>query len=50
MENEQRSFRWGHDALHLEFVLGDDGGARLTHLGLPAKRAATPVRPCRWLR
>ncbi|MEV3853763.1 alpha-galactosidase [Streptomyces sp. NPDC050095] len=37
MENEQRSFRWGHDALQLEFVLGDDAGARLAHLGLPGE-------------
>ncbi|KOG17675.1 alpha-galactosidase [Streptomyces viridochromogenes] len=42
MENEQRSFRWGHDALHLEFVLGDDGSARLTHLGLPGEAGGDP--------
>ncbi|MFD5792062.1 hypothetical protein ACFWIO_00720 [Streptomyces diastatochromogenes] len=35
METEQRSFRWGHEALHVEFALGDDGRVRLTHLGLP---------------
>ncbi|MFE2061095.1 glycoside hydrolase family 36 N-terminal domain-containing protein [Streptomyces sp. NPDC059467] len=42
MEKEQRSFRWGHEALHLEFVLGDDGDARLTHLGLPDEAANGP--------
>jgi alpha-galactosidase len=42
MENEQRSLRWGHEALHLEFVLGDDGSARLTHLGLPGEAGSDP--------
>ncbi|WP_217214645.1 alpha-galactosidase [Streptomyces sp. AC550_RSS872] len=42
MENEQRSFRWGHDALRLDFVLGDDGSARLTHLGLPGEAGSDP--------
>ncbi|MFE6174570.1 alpha-galactosidase [Streptomyces sp. NPDC056464] len=37
METEKRSFHWGHDALRLEFVLGDDGSARLTHLGRPGE-------------
>lgn len=37
METEQRSFRWGHAALHLEFTLGADGSARLTHLGRPGE-------------
>ncbi|MFD5743598.1 alpha-galactosidase [Streptomyces massasporeus] len=37
METEQRSFRWGHEALHLEFTLGADGSARLTHLGRPGE-------------
>ncbi|GEC06050.1 hypothetical protein SSP24_37050 [Streptomyces spinoverrucosus] len=32
MENEQRSLRWGHEALQLHFVLDDDGSVRLTHL------------------
>lgn len=41
-ESERRSFRWGHEALHLEFVLGDDGDARLTHLGLPGETANGP--------
>ncbi|MFE0257942.1 alpha-galactosidase [Streptomyces sp. NPDC059010] len=35
METEQRSFCWGHEALHLKFALGDDGSTRLTHLGRP---------------
>ncbi|MER5935769.1 alpha-galactosidase [Streptomyces sp. NPDC001928] len=37
MEKEERSFRWGHEALHLEFALDDDGSARLTHFGLPGE-------------
>ncbi|MFE6092621.1 alpha-galactosidase [Streptomyces massasporeus] len=37
METEQRSFRWGHAALHLEFTLGAAGSARLTHLGRPGE-------------
>lgn len=42
MDKEQRSFRWGHEALELEFVLGDDGNARLTHLGLPGEASSGP--------
>ncbi|MEU6665676.1 hypothetical protein [Streptomyces sp. NPDC046727] len=42
METEQRSFRRGHEALHLEFALGDDGNARLTHLGLPGEAGKGP--------
>ncbi|AXE90648.1 alpha-galactosidase [Streptomyces sp. Go-475] len=42
MENEQRSFRWGHDALQLDFALGDDGSARLTRLGLPGEADSDP--------
>lgn len=50
MEKEQRSFRWGHEALHLEFALDDDGSARLTHLGLPGEAGNGPVGPCLWWR
>lgn len=42
MENEQRGLRWGHEALHLEFALGDDGSARLTHLGPPGEAGSAP--------
>ncbi|MBD0839811.1 alpha-galactosidase [Streptomyces sp. TRM68416] len=47
MENEQRSFRWGHEALRLDFVVGDDRSPRLTHLGLPGEvdSAARPSLP-----
>jgi hypothetical protein len=35
MTKEQGTFHWGHEALHLEFALHEDGNPRLTHLGPP---------------
>ncbi|MFF6772240.1 hypothetical protein ACFY8W_01605 [Streptomyces sp. NPDC012637] len=39
MTEKQGTFHWGHEALHLALVLDDDGGPRLTHLGLPGEAA-----------
>ena len=39
MTEKQGTFHWGHEALHLVLDLDDDGGPRLTHLGLPGERA-----------
>lgn len=49
MTKEQGTFRWGHEALHLEIVLDDDGSPRLTYLG-PAKRRESRLHPCPWWR
>lgn len=42
MTKEQGTFHWGHEALHLEIVLDDDGSPRLTHLGLPGEAQRIP--------
>ncbi|WP_251072781.1 glycoside hydrolase family 36 N-terminal domain-containing protein [Streptomyces sp. ISL-43] len=42
MPNEQGTFHWGHDALHLQIVLDDNGSPRLTHLGLPGEARSIP--------
>ncbi|GAA2425485.1 glycoside hydrolase family 36 N-terminal domain-containing protein [Streptomyces coeruleofuscus] len=42
MTEEQGTFHWGHEALHLEIVVADDGSPRLTHLGLPGETQRIP--------
>ncbi|MGX1668118.1 alpha-galactosidase [Streptomyces sp. NPDC055400] len=42
MDKEQRSFRWGHRALQLEFTLGGDDSVRLARLGLPGDVSGDP--------
>ncbi|GGW76660.1 hypothetical protein [Streptomyces caelestis] len=42
MTKEQVTLHWGHEALHLEIVLADDGSPRLTHLGLPGEAREIP--------
>jgi alpha-galactosidase len=42
MTKEQGTLHWGHEALHLEIVLDDDGSPRLTHLGLPGETQRIP--------
>ncbi|MCX4625257.1 hypothetical protein [Streptomyces sp. NBC_01443] len=42
MTKEQGPFHWGHEALHLEIALDDDGSPRLTHLGRPGEARSIP--------
>ncbi|MFF4523051.1 alpha-galactosidase [Streptomyces bluensis] len=42
MTKEQRTIRWGHEALQLEIHLDDDGSPRLTHIGLPGEADSSP--------
>lgn len=42
MTKERGTFHWGHEALHLEIVLDDDGSPRLTHLALPGEARRIP--------
>lgn len=50
MTKEQETFHWGHEALHLEIVLDDDGSPRLTHLGLPGEARTSPGASLPWWR
>ncbi|MFF1510429.1 alpha-galactosidase [Streptomyces sp. NPDC058326] len=42
MTKEQGTFHWGHEALHLDLVLDEDGRPGLTHLGLPDEARTAP--------
>ncbi len=45
MPEEQRTIRWGHEALQLEILLDDDGSPRLTRLGPPGEPDSGPGTP-----
>ncbi|MEU9044833.1 MULTISPECIES: alpha-galactosidase [unclassified Kitasatospora] len=42
MSEERQTIRWGHQALSVEIALGEDGTARLVHIGPPCRPIGAP--------